>query len=251
MDEKIIIKSEHYTGKTITKVLCIIGAVIALFFLIASIGSFIADCNSHFEWMEETYTEHQAQGYCPRSYYRDDVTCDLCKEYMQCSDSGAYLASSVFDNFDLLLTCVVAGIIIFALFVLIAWFIRRYLKSFEMTVTDKRIYGKIKWGRRVDLPLDSVSAVGIGGSKSITVSTSSGRISFAAIKNRNEIHEVVSKLLVERQSKPVAPIAPVAVPTSAPTANVADELKKFKELLDAGIITQAEFDAKKKQLLGL
>ena len=31
----------------------------------------------------------------------------------------------------------------------------------------------------------------------------------------------------------------------------ADEIKKYKELLDAGIITQEEFDAKKKQLLGL
>lgn len=33
--------------------------------------------------------------------------------------------------------------------------------------------------------------------------------------------------------------------------SAADELKKFKELLDQGIITQEEFDAKKKQLLGL
>ena len=31
----------------------------------------------------------------------------------------------------------------------------------------------------------------------------------------------------------------------------ADELLKFKELLDMGVITQEEFDAKKKQLLGL
>ncbi|MBO7170519.1 MAG: SHOCT domain-containing protein [Clostridia bacterium] len=31
----------------------------------------------------------------------------------------------------------------------------------------------------------------------------------------------------------------------------AEELKKYKDLLDAGIITQEEFDAKKKQLLGL
>ena len=31
----------------------------------------------------------------------------------------------------------------------------------------------------------------------------------------------------------------------------AEELKKFKELLDMGVITQEEFDAKKKQLLGL
>lgn len=39
---------------------------------------------------------------------------------------------------------------------------------------------------------------------------------------------------------------------SQPTAlSVTDELKKYKELLDMEIITQEEFDAKKKQLLGL
>ncbi len=37
--------------------------------------------------------------------------------------------------------------------------------------------------------------------------------------------------------------------TAAPSA--ADELKKFKELLDMGAISQEEYDAKKKQLLGL
>ena len=31
----------------------------------------------------------------------------------------------------------------------------------------------------------------------------------------------------------------------------ADELKKYKDLLDSGAITQEEFDAKKKELLGL
>lgn len=34
-------------------------------------------------------------------------------------------------------------------------------------------------------------------------------------------------------------------------SSTADELKKFKDLLDMGVITQEEFDAKKKQLLGL
>jgi len=36
-----------------------------------------------------------------------------------------------------------------------------------------------------------------------------------------------------------------------PAFSEADELKKFKELLDTGVITQEEFDAKKKQLLKL
>ena len=39
--------------------------------------------------------------------------------------------------------------------------------------------------------------------------------------------------------------------TSVPAVSSADELKKYKELLDSGVITQEEFDAKKKQLLGL
>lgn len=36
-----------------------------------------------------------------------------------------------------------------------------------------------------------------------------------------------------------------------PSASSADEILKFKHLLDEGIITQEEFEAKKKQLLGL
>lgn len=35
------------------------------------------------------------------------------------------------------------------------------------------------------------------------------------------------------------------------TTSNADELKKYKDLLDSGAITQEEFDEKKKQLLGL
>ena len=36
-----------------------------------------------------------------------------------------------------------------------------------------------------------------------------------------------------------------------PNYSAADELKKYKELLDSGAITQEEYDMKKKELLGL
>ncbi|MDD6678054.1 MAG: SHOCT domain-containing protein [Firmicutes bacterium] len=39
--------------------------------------------------------------------------------------------------------------------------------------------------------------------------------------------------------------------TTAPAVSPVEEIKKYKELLDMGIITQEEFDTKKKQLLGL
>lgn len=42
-----------------------------------------------------------------------------------------------------------------------------------------------------------------------------------------------------------------AIPQTATAPSDADELIKFKKLLDAGVITQDEFNAKKKQILGL
>lgn len=46
--------------------------------------------------------------------------------------------------------------------------------------------------------------------------------------------------------------ASVSQASAAPSAErTADDIVKFKSLLDAGVITQAEFDAKKKQLLGI
>ncbi len=116
----------------------------------------------------------------------------------------------------------------------------------ELTVTNKRIYGKAAFGRRVDLPIDSVSAVATGLFWSISVSTSSGRITFLGLVNRDDIHKAISNLLVDRQNKAGVPVIKQEVAQSN-----ADELKKYKDLLDSGIITQAEFDAKKKDLLGL
>ena len=52
-----------------------------------------------------------------------------------------------------------------------------------------------------------------------------------------------------KEATPIVSSTPTQ--TSVQTISNADELKKFKDLLDAGIITQEEFDAKKKQLLGL
>ena len=59
----------------------------------------------------------------------------------------------------------------------------------------------------------------------------------------NKLKRITEQELKEIQEKKNAP-APTAVSS-------ADELKKYKELLDSGIITQEEFDQKKKQLLGL
>ena len=147
-----------------------------------------------------------------------------------------------FLNSDLVCYTLLAVVVV-SLFLLIFAF---SIQKVELTVTNKRVYGATKYGKRVDLPLDSVSSVGTSSFKGIAVGTSSGRIVFKGIGNRDEIYEAINKLIVERQEQ--AKAAPVK--QEATTSN-ADELKKYKDLLDAGIITQEEFDAKKKQLLGL
>ena len=123
-------------------------------------------------------------------------------------------------------------------------------KNVSITVTDKRVYGTAAFGKRVDLPFDSITSIGTSFFNGIAVATPSGKIKFRMIKNRDDIHKEISKLLIERQGSVKTTTTTAAAKQDIPQSN-ADELKKFKELLDSGVITQEEFDAKKKQLLGL
>jgi len=113
----------------------------------------------------------------------------------------------------------------------------------SLTITDKRVYGKANFGRRVDLPMNQISSVGLGFANSIAVATSSGKIQFWLLENKEDVHKALSDLIISQQK------------TESKTVEVkssnADELKKYKDLLDSGVITQEEFDAKKKQILGL
>ncbi|KQL52679.1 hypothetical protein AN964_03500 [Heyndrickxia shackletonii] len=64
---------------------------------------------------------------------------------------------------------------------------------------------------------------------------------YSAEAINNNIHQVLDEVRnVSKQPQVI---------TS--TVSAADELKKFKELLDMGVLTEDEFNAKKKQLLGI
>lgn len=58
--------------------------------------------------------------------------------------------------------------------------------------------------------------------------------------------------LIPDKNAPQAPVQQNAVPVQpASTKSAADELKKYKELLDQGVITEDEFVNKKQELLKL
>ena len=180
-------------------------------------------------------------------YINNFDLCRLASRWNYYTGRYDLLSYSIFDNILSPFSFVPGFLIDFALLLMIVggFFIFAFA-SCTLTVTDKRVYGKASFRRRVDLPIDSVSSVGTSMFHGIDIGTSSGRISFKAIENNIQLHEVISKLLIDRQKEKNTEVSP-----STPTGSIADELKKFKELLDAGIITQEEFDAKKKQLLGL
>lgn len=56
--------------------------------------------------------------------------------------------------------------------------------------------------------------------------------------------ESINSLMIDKKKS-------AQIKSTGSDASHADALKKYKELLDSGVISQEEFDAKKKQLLGL
>jgi hypothetical protein len=70
-------------------------------------------------------------------------------------------------------------------------------------------------------------------------------IQFSGKQNNADAEVVVAFIRQQIDTIKNAPAGGSAQPSPA------EELKKFKELLDMGVISQEEFDEKKKQLLGL
>ena len=64
-----------------------------------------------------------------------------------------------------------------------------------------------------------------------------------------EQFEKYAKEQSKKQQTTTVPTPPAS--TTQATGGSLDDLRKYKELLDEGIITQEEFDAKKKQILNL
>lgn len=73
-----------------------------------------------------------------------------------------------------------------------------------------------------------------------------GMIAGAAISSSR-----ARKHAAAQQPVQAAPSSSAPAPTSTASNDMFAQLEKLGELKDKGILTQAEFDAKKKQILGL
>lgn len=159
-------------------------------------------------------------------------------------DFWAYFWGEFFSS-NLMYGCIlIASVIAFVVSIIM----KTNTEKCEITVTNEAISGKLPHGKEVYIPLNQITAVNRSSFNGVSI-TSIGNVSnFHCIENREEVMKAISYLLANPQQN--------AQPTqngSAPVANgsEAEQLKRLKDLLDAGVLTQEEFDAKKKHVLGL
>lgn len=225
MEEKEIITGDNIFKKTVEKVLKITFIVTVVLAIISFISCNIRD--NYFEERMKIFKEQLKVGWSSEEYKQSE------EKYKKLDNKCDFW----WDTYQNTMHCAIGtGAITVVLLIF-----KFYASKMKIVVTNKRVYGVARFGKRVDLPIDLISAVGTCMFKGIIVSSSSGKIRFLLINNRDEIHKTISNLLITRQDKKQV----------VNNTSTTDELMKYKELLDSGVITQEEFDAKKKQLLNL
>ena len=111
-------------------------------------------------------------------------------------------------------------------------------RNSEITVSDSFVSGTHSFGKRANLSVSKITSVGVGKFSSVVIAMGSEKYKFWFIENNEEIVKVISDKIQTKE-------------TLVNSSSTATEIQKYKELLDGGVITQEEFDTKKKQLLGL
>ncbi len=277
MEEKVIIQSENCKLKKPIIIFC------AIYFVLLVLASFLAnkiELNQYWDDYTKVTVEHlprcehtgayvfEREGSVNRNgiiipgpikgrvwKYNDSFTYDdffiahpTVSSFAECAykaDNEAYksppgtaLGSTIGIGLGLWLVIFIALLII-----------NSSASKSSVTVTNMRVYGVLRGKKRVDLPIDSITAFAGVRENGIAITTSSGKIRFNFIKNRDDIADALISLITERQSKKAE--TKNNEPDNGPVLSNADEIRKYKNLLDEGIITQEDYDAKKKQLLGL
>ena len=123
----------------------------------------------------------------------------------------------------------------------------------QLYVTDKRVHLNLIKGfvsnAESSIPLDNILSVIIDSkfvfsTLKITTSGSVIIINNVPVGIAQEVKNIIEHLKLQDKKKEFGF-------NEKDTFNLADEIRELKDLLDEGLINQEEFDAKKKQLLGI
>ena len=269
MEEKIICQSSRLGW---SKKLVLIIAIPILALILIHYGLMYYVANKYGEEYIEQYEEHSKEScfetdggiiftgkyyvtkgkYCyywedliksREKIYKDEFLAGVCVCDEMSAVAYAWNCSSP-ASFRIIAAALTVPVCVFELFCILLIVSSCFGK---MVVTDKKVYGKVAFGKRVDIPLDSISSIAMTRLfQGVSVSSSSGCVRFLLLRNVKEIYDTLNNILSTRQSNSLENCASTLTSNDIPS-----QLKKYKELLDSNIITQEEFDAMKKQLLNL
>ena len=249
MEEKVLIKGHiAQSVKSIFKWIIITFIALSILSLVIGIlGSIIGKGQWESAQLEEAWNSKRREYVC--YHYMFDFSYDNAEEYLAHVEGYHDESYKPFNGYNInseifyILHWSLAGA---AGIVYLIWFL---CSKYSLTVTDKNVYGKNCFGKKVTLPLHMISAYATRKFlATVIITTMSGKIKFLCQGNYNEIARVLKKLLNERQKNTEIQ---ESLQSRQSNANSLDDLVKLKTLLDSGIITQEEFDVKKKELLKL
>ena len=167
----------------------------------------------------------------------------------------------IYSNFGVTIAAIVIINICLFLPQIIIICVRKYCdklsKSTTLYLDSNKVYGKLP-KLEIAIPIEQFNNVivtksffdSIRSGKTLTLCSASGKISFHFIQNADEVSAAILTMINDYKKNYGNVSKPTVIEKNISTSD-ADELRKFKELLDSGVISQEEFDAKKKQLLGL
>lgn len=149
-------------------------------------------------------------------------------------------------------------VVVFMLPVVI-FLIRRFIaKRCKLELTEGQIEGQLKttFGKKkLQIPIDHLDNVmtssgfwdKVRGGETLLISSNSGLIKFHYVHNADEFAQAAMKRIDEvKKSATVPQAAPVQ---SVSGGDVVEKISSLKQMLDSGLISQEDFEAKKQDIL--
>ena len=153
---------------------------------------------------------------------------------------------------------VAIGILVYAGFVVVKYFTWSYT---HFVLTDRRVISRsgIVSKRGTEIPLDRINNIDFhqriwervigAGDLDIESAGKDGQSHFDFIRHPDGVqHEIYRQM--EFRNMPQMQPSGVAAPVPTPAASVPEQIEQLAHLRDQGHITDAEFEAKKAELLG-
>ncbi|MCD7727531.1 MAG: SHOCT domain-containing protein [Ruminococcus sp.] len=125
-----------------------------------------------------------------------------------------------------------------------------YKRNKEIIIDDELVICKKSKSKQLQFKISDVNSVEMTRSNGLLIKGNGVNYRIKWIRNVDEIR---NRLLGQKYVVTPSDNSEItnAVPAQPSGNESVNELKKLKELLDTGAITQEEFDAKKKQILGI